>query len=82
VARLVLLGRLEDLAGAPEIDLPGLTTLQRALSGLPQALRDEVAKGKVRFAHNGEVLAAGTDPAQVSLGEGDELALLPPVSGG
>jgi molybdopterin synthase sulfur carrier subunit len=82
MARLVLLGRLEDLAGAPEIDLADAATLQQALEGLPQALRDEVAQGKVRFALNGAVLPAGADPAQVSLGEGDELALLPPVSGG
>jgi sulfur-carrier protein len=81
MARLVFLGRLEDLAGSAEIDAPA-TTLAAAVADLPQVLRDEVAKGKVRFAINGDVLAAGADPANVSLNEGDEVALLPPVSGG
>lgn len=82
MARLVLLGRLEDLAGAPEIDAPTATTLAEALVVLPEPVRAEVAKGKVRFALNGAVLAAGADPAAIALGDGDEVALLPPVSGG
>lgn len=82
MARVVLLGRLADLAGAAEIDLAGVATLAQALAGLPQPVRDEVAQGKVRFARNGAVLPAGADPAGVSLSPGDELALLPPVSGG
>jgi sulfur-carrier protein len=82
MARFVFLGRLEDLAGAAESDVPGGSTLTAALAGLPEALRAEVARGKVRFAVNGAVLAVGADPASVTLGEGDEVALLPPVSGG
>jgi sulfur-carrier protein len=82
VPRLVLLGRLEDLAGAAEIDASDAATLADALARLPEAVRGEVAKGKVRFAINGAVLAAGADPAGVTLDEGDEVALLPPVSGG
>ena len=81
MARLVFLGRLEDLAGSAEIDVaPG--TLGEVLQELPQALRDEVARGKVRFAVNGAVLATGADLNTLSLGDGDEIALLPPVSGG
>lgn len=82
MARLVLLGRLEDLAGAPEIDAPGAAMLADALALLPEAVRAEVAKGKVRFALNGAVLPAAADPASITLAEIDEIALLPPVSGG
>jgi sulfur-carrier protein len=82
VVRVVLLGRLEDLAGKGEIELPDATTLAAALSSMPQPVQDEIARGKVRFAINGAVLPAGTDPAIIALNAGDELALLPPVSGG
>ncbi len=79
--KLVFLGRLEDLAGAAELEVKA-GTLAALLTGLPQALRGEVTTAKVRFAVNGAVIAPGTDPATVKLADGDEVALLPPVSGG
>ena len=81
MARLVFLGRLEDLAGAAELELEA-DTLAALLAGLSQGLREETARGKVRFAVNGAVLPAAIDPATVTLSEHDEVALLPPVSGG
>lgn len=81
MARLVFLGRLEDLAGAAELEVKA-DTLAALLAGLPEALRGEVAGAKVRFAVNGSVIAPGTDLATVTLGDVDEVALLPPVSGG
>jgi molybdopterin synthase sulfur carrier subunit len=79
--KLVFLGRLEDLAGAAELEVKA-DTLAALLTGLPQGLQGVVANAKVRFAVNGSVIAPGTDPATVTLGDGDEVALLPPVSGG
>jgi molybdopterin synthase sulfur carrier subunit len=81
MARLVFLGRLEDLAGSAELERT-VPNLAAALEELPSRLREEVAGGKVRFALNGAVLPATADPAAVALAESDELALLPPVSGG
>ncbi|MFC4256108.1 MoaD/ThiS family protein [Altererythrobacter xixiisoli] len=82
-ARLILLGRLADLAGTPElavplgdaaqIDWPGLLAL------LPAALAEAATGPKIRLALNGAVLA---DKTTLIARSGDELALLPPVSGG
>lgn len=77
-ARLVFLGRLEDIAGADMIEVaPGL--LADVLARLDPALAVELLGERVRMALNGQLL---TDGGGVVLGEGDELAFLPPVSGG
>ena len=73
--KLVFLGKLADLAGVPErevaapLDWPGLVV------ALGEALTGE----KVKLALNGTVLA---DRTSLSASDGDEVALLPPVSGG
>jgi len=82
MARFVLLGRLEDLVDSPELEVDGVPHLAAALFALPPLLRDEAARGKVRFAVNGEVVPAGADLATIPLDDTDEVALLPPVSGG
>ena len=78
--RLVFLGRLADVAGATSRVIASerplaiaeiFDLLERPLA---QALRD----ARIRFALNG-VLAADADILVVP---GDELAFLPPVSGG
>jgi molybdopterin synthase sulfur carrier subunit len=77
-ARLVFLGRLADLAGSGELAVePGpLETLLGALAPeLAVALLDE----RVRLALNGELIAG---QGGIVLNDGDELAFLPPVSGG
>lgn len=77
-ARLLFLGRLEDAAGAPDMDVaPG--PLEAVLARLDPALAVELLGERVRIALNGRLLG---ETGGVILAEGDELAFLPPVSGG
>lgn len=77
--RIVFLGPLRDLAGEAErsvgapLDWPGL--LDAVGSAIAQQLRDE----RVHIACAGRVLA---DKTALLAQDGDEVALLPPVSGG
>jgi molybdopterin synthase sulfur carrier subunit len=77
VARLVFLGRLEDIAGAPDREVPG-GALAEVLADLDPALAVALLDERIRLALNGTLLV---DRA-VTLAEDDELAFLPPVSGG
>lgn len=78
MTRLVFLGRLEDLAGESECTVaPG--PLETILAGLDPALAVALLDERVRFALNGRLL---TERGGIMLAEGDELAFLPPVSGG
>lgn len=77
MARLVFLGKLADLAGAPELSVaPG--PLEQVLAGFAPDLAMALLGDRVRMALNGELIG---DRAVV-LAAGDELAFLPPVSGG
>jgi sulfur-carrier protein len=77
--KLVFLGKLADLAGAPEMDVPGPIDWRGLLEALPSPL-GEMARGeKVKIAVDGTVLA---DKTALAAKDGDEVALLPPVSGG
>lgn len=76
--RLVFLGRLEDAAGAAELLVPP-GPLETVLVGLDPALAVQLLEERVRLALNGLLLA---DRGGIVLGDGDELAFLPPVSGG
>ena len=73
--KLVFLGKLADLAGAPErqvaapLDWPALV----------EALGEWAGGDRVKLALNGTVLA---DRTALLAADGDEVALLPPVSGG
>lgn len=78
MARLVFLGRLADLAGASEravADGP----LETVLADLPQDLAVALLGERIRLALNGELMA---ERGGIVLSQGDELAFLPPVSGG
>jgi sulfur-carrier protein len=78
MARLVFMGRLEDAAGTAEMLVePG--PVEQVLAGLNPALAVQLLGEKVRMALNGRLL---TDMGGITLAEGDELAFLPPVSGG
>lgn len=78
MVRLVFLGRLADVAGAAEQEVaPG--QLEAILANLPAALAIALLDEKVRIARNGELLV---NPGSVSVAAGDEIAFLPPVSGG
>ena len=78
LARLVFLGRLEDLAGRAELAVtPG--PLDQVLAGLDRALAVALLDDRIRLALNGDLL---TESGGIILEAGDELAFLPPVSGG
>lgn len=76
---IVLLGKLADLAGAPEIVVPAPLDWVGLLAALPDPLADAAQEAKVRAAVNGDLLA---DKTALAAKSGDEVALLPPVSGG
>lgn len=75
---LVFLGRLADVAGGAERAVAA-GPLAAILSGLEPDLATAVGEPRIRMACNGALLA---DPAGLVLNDGDELAFLPPVSGG
>jgi sulfur-carrier protein len=85
MARLVFLGRLADVAGKGEaefgfsspLDWPDVIAwLEDAFS---VTLAESVLDPRVRLAVNGQLLA---DRESLILDNSDELAFLPPVSGG
>ena len=77
-ARLVFLGRLEDVAGIGELAVnPG--PLASVLAALDPSLAVQLLGERVRMALNGALIAEG---GGIVLVDGDELAFLPPVSGG
>lgn len=74
----MFIGRLEDLAGADTIAVaPG--PLEDVLAGLDPALALALCDERVRRALNGRLVA---ETGALVLEPGDELAFLPPVSGG
>lgn len=77
--KLVFLGKLADLAGAAEKVIPGPLDWPGLLEALPGPLGEAVRGEKVKLALNGTVLP---DKTALAASEGDEVALLPPVSGG
>ncbi|HEU4651895.1 MAG TPA: MoaD/ThiS family protein [Croceibacterium sp.] len=77
--RLVFLGKLADLAGAPERELPAPLDWPALLAALPGALGEAARGDKVKLAVNGAIVA---DKTGFAANDGDEVALLPPVSGG
>lgn len=76
---VVLLGKLADLAGAPALQLAAPLDWARLKAALPAALAQAIDDPRNRVAVNGALLA---DKAALAAGAGDEIALLPPVSGG
>lgn len=78
MTRLVFMGRLEDVAGMGEMAVQA-GPVEQVLAALDPALAVELLGEKVRMALNGRLL---TDMGGVVLDAGDELAFLPPVSGG
>lgn len=77
-ARLVFLGRLADQAGAGEREVAA-GPLEQVLAALEPELAVALLGERVRLALNGELIAGR---GGIVLDDGDELAFLPPVSGG
>lgn len=79
VVRVVFLGKLADLAGAPERELAAPLDWAALASALQADLGEWLTGDKLKLAVNGAVLA---DKSALQAKDGDEIALLPPVSGG
>jgi molybdopterin synthase sulfur carrier subunit len=77
-ATLLFLGRLEDAAGTAELAVAA-GPLETVLASLDPQLAIALLDERVRFALNGTLIGERGD---VVLADGDELAFLPPVSGG
>jgi sulfur-carrier protein len=82
LARILFFGRLADVAGHSEITHEGVLPLSALIEDLGKhnpdlaiALKDP----SVRVAHNLSLIAMGSDPI---IGADDELAFMPPLSGG
>ena len=77
--RLMFLGRLQELAGATEraVDAAPGATVEALLELLERDLAAQLRSPKVRIAVGG--VLGGLDR---TLSDGDEVAFLPPVSGG
>lgn len=76
---LVFLGKLADLAGAPDKAVAAPLDWAGLLAALPGPLGEAVQGAKVRIAVDGVLLA---DKTALAAADGAEVALLPPVSGG
>ena len=77
--RVLFLGRLRDLAGGDERALDAPLGWPDLLDAMPPGLAHELQCARIHVAHNGQVLA---DKTALMANAGDEVALLPPVSGG
>lgn len=76
---IVFLGKLADLAGAPDKEVAGPLDWHGLLAALPGPLGEAAQGPKVRIAVDGLLVA---DKAALAAPDGAEIALLPPVSGG
>lgn len=77
--KLVFLGRLEDLAGGSSRTVPLEPSIDAVLDSLDPDLAKALRAPRVKLAVNGILLQDTDAPV---LKEGDEIAFLPPVSGG
>lgn len=77
--KLVFLGKLADLAGTDERDVDAPLGWEGLMAALSDPLAEAVAGERTRVAVNGALLA---DKTALAASDGDEVALLPPVSGG
>lgn len=77
--KLVFIGRLEDIAGEAEREVEPRATMDELLETLDPELARELRGDRIRVAVNGGVIADGR---RIDINDGDEIAFLPPVSGG
>lgn len=77
--KLVFLGRLEDVAGAAEREVETVPSIAALMAGLESELYEALNEARIKLAVNGQIV---TDRAAFTLRDGDEVAFLPPVSGG
>jgi len=77
--RILFLGPLRDLAGEPERELPAPLDWTGLLAAVDPEIAEQLREPRVHVACGGRVL---TDKTRLNARDGDEIALLPPVSGG
>lgn len=77
--KLVFLGRLEDVAGGAERQVELAPSVDAVLASLEPELAAALKADRVKLAVNGMLFHDRSAPV---LKDGDELAFLPPVSGG
>ena len=76
---VLFLGPLRDLAGMESVELEAPLDWQGLLASVSSKVADQLRLERVHVACAGKVLA---DKTTLQANEGDEIALLPPVSGG
>jgi len=76
---ILFLGPLRDLAGEEAREVAGPLDWQGLLDAVGPAVAEQLQLDRVNVACGGKVL---TDKAELAAKDDDEIALLPPVSGG
>lgn len=76
---VLFLGPLRDLAGIPHAEYPAPLDWDGLLAAVSPAVAEQLREPRVHVACAGKLLS---DKADLSAQEGEEVALLPPVSGG
>ena len=77
--RILFLGPLSDLAGESEIEVAAPLDWEGLLGQVDAEIAQQLRETRVNSACQGRVLA---DKTALDAQDGDEVALLPPVSGG
>lgn len=77
--RICFLGPLADVAGAASREVPGPLDWNALVEAVGPVLAASLEDRRVHVACAGQVLA---DKTALAARDGDEVALLPPVSGG
>ena len=76
---VLFLGPLADIAGMAELELPAPLDWSALLAAVNPETAGKLREGRVKVACAGRLLA---DKHTLNALDGDEVALLPPVSGG
>ena len=77
--RILFLGPLRDLAGMAEREVAGPLDWEGLLAAVGPEVAAQLTEARVNVACGGRVLA---DKTALRAEDGEEVALLPPVSGG
>ncbi|GAB5347854.1 MoaD/ThiS family protein [Alteriqipengyuania sp. 357] len=77
--RVVFLGPLRDLAETEQLDLPAPLCWEGLLGAVPRVVADRLKDSQIHVASGGTLLS---DKTTLMAQAGEEVALLPPVSGG
>ena len=77
--RIVFLGPLRDAAGSDSLEVSAPLDWEGLLAAVAPELVEQLQSSRVHVACAGEVLA---DKTALMARDGEEVALLPPVSGG